>query len=61
MGGALLMLEGVLVTAFVVRSFDAGRSSPSTTSLILLSLALPPLAASVLFLASLRRARLARG
>ena len=61
MGGALLMLEGVLVTAFVVRSFDAGRSSPSTTSLILLSLALPPLAASVLFLASLRRPRLARG
>jgi hypothetical protein len=60
-GGTLLTLEGVLATAFVVRSFDAGRSRPSTMALMVLSLTFPPLAAGVLFLASLRRPLLATG
>ena len=60
-GRTLLMLEGVLATAFVVRNFDAGRSSPSTVALMLLSLAFPPLAAGIMFPSSLREPRLLTG
>ena len=59
-GGALLTLEGALATAFVLRNFSGSRSNPSTMALMLLTLAFPPLASGLMFLASLRRPRLAR-
>ena len=51
-GGALLVAEGILALGFIVRAFLWGRFTASTFVLMALTLALPPLAAGVLFLVS---------
>jgi hypothetical protein len=57
LGGALLTLEGLLATAFVMRTFYQGRFNASTFVLMFLTLAFPPLAAGILFLLNRRRIR----
>lgn len=49
-GGTLVTLEGLLATAFVMRTFYQGRLSASTLVLMFLTLAFPPLAAGIAFL-----------
>jgi hypothetical protein len=54
-GGALLAFEGLLALFFVLRNMAASGSYPlSTVVLMCLTLALPPLAAGVLFMAQAR-------
>jgi len=60
-GGTLLALEGLLATAFVMRTFQQGKYSASTFGLMMLTLAFPPLAAGILFLVDWRTSRLAEG
>jgi len=56
-GGALLVSEGVVALAFIVTTFIAGRFTTSTLVLMSITLALPPLAAGVLFLLCWRKSR----
>jgi len=57
-GGALLAVEGLLALYFVLRNFVLRVGVPvSTAALMSLTLALPPLAAGLLFLAGPRLLR----
>jgi hypothetical protein len=56
-GGALLVVEGILASGFIVRTFLWGRFTVSTLILMGLTLGLPPLAAGILFLLSWARSR----
>jgi hypothetical protein len=58
-GGILLVIEGLVATTFVTRTFVQGKYSPSTFALMLLTLAMPPLASGILFFFSRRRRRMA--
>jgi len=54
-GGALLVLEGLVALGFVVRASIRGTFSTSTFTLTCLTLALPPLAAGMLFVVRWRQ------
>jgi len=56
-GGALFVLEGIVALGFIVRAFLWGRFTTSTLMLMCLTLALPPLAAGILFLICWRKSR----
>jgi len=57
-GGALLVLEGIVALGFIVRTFLWGRfTTTSTLVLMCLTLGLPPLAAGILFLIAWQRSR----
>ena len=56
-GGALLVLEGIVVLGFIVRAFLWGRFTTSPLTLMCLTLALPPLAAGILFLLCWQKSR----
>ncbi len=60
-GTALLTLERLLATAFVMRNFSRRTFSTSTFTPMSLSLAFPPLAAGILFLLCWRGTRLSEG
>lgn len=49
-GGAVLCAEGLTALAFVTRAYRAGNFDLSSWILMCLTLALPPLAAGILFL-----------
>jgi hypothetical protein len=49
-GGTVLCIEGLVALAFVTRAYGAGNFDLSSWILMCLTLALPPLAAGVLFL-----------
>lgn len=49
-GGVTLIFEGVVAIVFIVLGLLADRLQPSTVFLMLLTLALPPLIAGILFL-----------
>jgi hypothetical protein len=49
-GGILFALEGVIAIGFLVVTLLAGRLNPATIFMMLLTLALPPLLAGILFL-----------
>ena len=49
-GGALFVSEGIVALGFIVRAFLWGRFTASTLTLMCLTLAIPPLAAGILFL-----------
>ena len=54
-GGAVLVVEGILAMAFVSRAFLSGQFTTSTFVLMCLTLALPPVAAGILFLVHWRQ------
>jgi len=56
-GGALLVLEGLVALGLIVRAFLWGRFTASTLVLMCLTLGLPPLAAGILFLICWQRSR----
>jgi hypothetical protein len=56
-GGTLLLLEGIAALGFIVRAFLWGRFTPSTLTLMCLTLGLPPLAAGILFLLCWQKSR----
>ena len=56
-GGALLVLEGLVALSFIARAFLLGSFTTSTLVLMSLTLGLPPLAAGVLFLLCWQRSR----
>jgi hypothetical protein len=56
-GGALLVLEGIVALGFIVRAFLWGRFTASTLTLMCLTLGLPPLAAGILFLLNWHKSR----
>ena len=56
-GGALLAVEGLAATGFVLWALVVGRISASGSVLMSLTLGLPPLAAGILFLYHRRLAR----
>lgn len=56
-GGTLLVLEGIAALGFIVRAFLWGRFTASTLTLMCLTLALPPLAAGILFLLCWQKSR----
>ncbi len=55
-GGALLVVEGLIITAAYPLSFGP-RFPLATVIFVLLTMALPPIAAGVLFLLDFRRSR----
>ncbi len=57
LGGALLVLEGIVALGFIVRAFLWGGFSASTLMLMCLTLGLPPLAAGTLFLLCWQKSR----
>ena len=56
-GGALLVLEGLVALGFIVRAFLLRNVTASTLVLMCLTLGLPPLAAGILFLICWRESR----
>ena len=56
-GGALLLLEGIVALGFIASAFLRGRFTASTLTLMCLTLSLPPLAAGLLFLVCWQRSR----
>ena len=56
-GGALLVLEGIVALGFIVRAFLWESFTASTLVLMCLTLGLPPLAAGVLFLLCRQKSR----
>lgn len=56
-GGALLVLEGILALGCIIRAFLGGSLTTSTLVLMCLTLGLPPLAAGILFLLHWQRSR----
>ena len=49
-GGSLFVLEGIVALGFIVRAFLWARLTTPTLMLMCLTLAIPPLAAGILFL-----------
>ncbi len=60
-GGALLVLRGIVALGFIVQGFLRGTFTTSNPILMCLTLALPPLAAGVLFLTCWRQSAVANG
>lgn len=56
-GGALLVLEGLVALGFIGRAFLWGRFTASSLVLMCLTLGLPPLAAGILLLICWRESR----
>jgi hypothetical protein len=54
LGGAVLVVEGLLALVFVLRASGSGNLIGSAVVLMLLTLALPPLAAGALWVAQAR-------
>jgi hypothetical protein len=57
MGGALLVIEGLVALGFIVYAWLEARFVTSGLILMCLTLALPPLAAGILFLVCWQQAR----
>ena len=56
-GGALLVLEGILALGFIVQAFLWKNVTASALVLMCLTLGLPPLAAGILFVICWRQSR----
>jgi hypothetical protein len=59
-GGVLLVLEGLLALGSIVRGLVQGTLTTSSLTLMCLTLALPPLAAGILFLACWRQSAVSK-